>query len=239
MMSAHAESARPEAGGDRPARRLSPRRPGARATSALSLAGLCLLALALTWVVAYLLPAGQVRDATALHEFTLLSRPHVDAVANGLLNLLDPLPLTMAAAALIVVALARGRARLALAVGLVLAPAPLSAELLKPVLAHSHASVDPTHVFQASCLSGHAPAALALALCALLVAPDRLRPLVAGLGGLFVLSVGASLLILAWHLPSDVIGGYLLAGLWVALAVAGLRAADRSHASAGLTGAPV
>ena len=27
--------------------------------------------------------------------------------------------------------------------------------------------------------------------------------------------------------PSDVVGGYLLAGLWMALAVAGLRAAER------------
>ena len=238
-MSAHADSARGATGGKRPARRLSPRQRAPRAASALGLAGLCLAGLVLTWVVAYLVPAGQVRDATALHEFTLLGRPQVDTVANGLLNLLDPLPLTVAAAALIVVALARGRARLALAVGLVLALAPLSAELLKPLLAHSHASVDPTHVFQASWPSGHSTAALALAGCALLVAPDRLRPLVAGLGGLFVLSVGASLLILAWHLPSDVIGGYLLAGLWVALAVASLRVAERSRAHGALTRAPL
>src|ERR1700681_2488028 len=120
-MPAHTHSSRGAAGGDRPARRFSPRRRASRAASALGLAALCLVGLVLTWVVAYLVPAGQVRDATALHEFTLLGRPHVDTVANGLLSLLDPLPLTVAAAALIVVALARGRARLALAVGLVLA----------------------------------------------------------------------------------------------------------------------
>jgi len=34
-------------------------------------------------------------------------------------------------------------------------------------------------------------------------------------------------LILAWHMPSDVLGGYLVAALWTALAVAALRAADR------------
>jgi membrane-associated phospholipid phosphatase len=32
---------------------------------------------------------------------------------------------------------------------------------------------------------------------------------------------------LAWHMPSDVLGGYLVASLWMALAVAALRGADR------------
>ena len=41
------------------------------------------------------------------------------------------------------------------------------------------------------------------------------------LGALFAAAVGFSLLMLAWHLPSDVLGGYLVATLWAALAVAG------------------
>jgi membrane-associated phospholipid phosphatase len=32
---------------------------------------------------------------------------------------------------------------------------------------------------------------------------------------------------LAWHMPSDVLGGYLVATFWTALAVAAVRAADR------------
>jgi membrane-associated phospholipid phosphatase len=63
-------------------------------------------------------------------------------------------------------------------------------------------------------------------LCAVLVTPRRLRPLVAVLGGLFALAVGCSLLILAWHMPSDVLGGYLTATLWAALALAALRYTD-------------
>ena len=46
----------------------------------------------------------------------------------------------------------------------------------------------------------------------------------AAASGLFALAVGCALLILAWHMPSDVLGGYLVAVLWMALAVAGLRA---------------
>ena len=64
-------------------------------------------------------------------------------------------------------------------------------------------------------------------LSALLVTPRRLRPLVAVIGALFVIAVSVSLLILAWHMPSDVLGGYLVATLWAALAVAALRALDR------------
>ena len=49
----------------------------------------------------------------------------------------------------------------------------------------------------------------------------------ASIGAVFAVAVGCALLILAWHMPSDVLGGYLVAALWTALAVAALRAADR------------
>jgi membrane-associated phospholipid phosphatase len=206
------------------------RRPSAG--RALGIAGLCLLGLALTWVVAELVPAAQVRDATALHDFTLFSRPSVDHLASRLLTLLDPAPFLVAGAVLITVALARRRPRVALAVAAVLALAPLSAEMLKPLLAHPHASVAGTHINEASWPSGHSTAALALVLCAVLAAPARSRAVVAMVGALFAAAVGISLLILAWHLPSDVLGGYLVAGLWGSLALAGLRAADRRRGSA-------
>jgi membrane-associated phospholipid phosphatase len=197
------------------------------AASALGLAGLCLVGLALTWIVVALVPAAHVRDAVALHDFTLLSRPHVDAVANFLLDLLDPALFTLWAVLLIALALVRGRPRVGLAVACVMGLAPLTAEILKPLLAHPHAQVGHTYIDPASWPSGHATAAVALVLCAVLVAPTWLRPAVAALGGVFAVAVGCSLLILAWHMPSDVLGGYLVASLWMALAVAGLRAADR------------
>jgi membrane-associated phospholipid phosphatase len=54
-----------------------------------------------------------------------------------------------------------------------------------------------------------------------------MRPVVAIVGAAFAIAVGCALLILAAHMPSDVLGGYLVAILWTALAVAGLRAAER------------
>ncbi len=194
--------------------------------SALAIAALCLAGLAATWVVAALLPITHARDATTLYDFTRigLGRPRVDALANHLLDLLEPGLYTVWALILIGIALLRRRPRLALAITVVLPLAPLSAEVLKPLLAHPHAYSGVKDITAASWPSGHATAATVLALCALMAFPAALRPIVAALGTAFVFGVSCSLLILAWHMPSDVVGGYLLAGLWVSLAVACLRA---------------
>ena len=200
--------------------------------AALGVAALCLLALAVTWVVAELVPVVQVKDAALLNHFVLLGRPGVDSVANGLLDLLDPLPFVLWGVVLVGIALWRRRPRVAVAMALVLSLAPLTAETLKPMLAHPHVQIGLAHIDAASWPSGHATAAAALVLCAVLVVPARLRPLVTGLGVAFAAAVGCSLLILAWHMPSDVLGGYLVASLWMALAVAALRATDRRRPAA-------
>jgi membrane-associated phospholipid phosphatase len=201
--------------------RLSPR---AKVTLALSTAALCALAMAATWILAALVPATHLRDAILLYRFIELGRPGIDTAAGDLLELLNPLLYTIWALLIVAVALLRRRPRTALAVTVVLPAAPGIAEVLKPLLAHRHASVHGWWVGAASWPSGHATAAATLVLCALLVAPRVLRPTVAALGGLFVAAVGVSLLILAWHMPSDVLGGYLLAALCVSLAAAALSA---------------
>ena len=136
------------------------------------------------------------------------------------------------------VAIARERPRVALAVIALMALAPFTAETLKPLLAHPHDPIGAVSIGAASWPSGHSTAALALVLSAMLVAPPRLRPLVASLGAAFALVVGCSLLILAWHMPSDVhrrlprrraVGG---------AAVAALRAADRRWPSASAPSEP-
>jgi membrane-associated phospholipid phosphatase len=193
---------------------------------ALVVAALCLLGLAATWVIAALVPITHTKDAVALYDFTRLGRPRVDLLAERTLHLLEPGFYAIWALALVALALLRRR-RLALAMAVVLPLAPLSAEVLKPLLAHPHAYAGLNDITAASWPSGHATAATTLALCALLAAPPALRALVAALGTCFVFGVSVSLLILAWHMPSDVLGGYLLAGLWVSLALAAVRAGER------------
>jgi membrane-associated phospholipid phosphatase len=208
---------------------------------ALLVAGLCVVGLALTWILAELVPITHVKDAVALYDFTRLNRPLVEAPANVLLDLLYPPFFAAWGIVLVVLALRRRLPWVALAVAVVLPLAPLSAELLKPLLAHRHDQIGPKYIVNASWPSGHATAALTLAWCALLVAPPAHRRLVALLGVLFALAVGVALLVLAWHMPSDVVGGYLLATLWAALAFALLRASARDgsarrRASARLAG---
>jgi hypothetical protein len=55
-----------------------------------------------------------------------------------------------------------------------------------------------------------------------LVVPTARRPQAAAAGGAFVVGVVYSLLLLGWHYPSDVLGGFCIASAWMALAVAGL-----------------
>jgi membrane-associated phospholipid phosphatase len=208
---------------------LSSRRARARAGPGfpLGVACLCALALALVWVLAALVPATHFKDAVALQDFTLLSRPGVDSLAGFMLRLINPLLFVLWGLALVAFVLAQGRPRVAVAIVAVMSLAPISAGVLKPLLAHPHAQIGSIVPSAASWPSGHSTAALALVLCAVLAAPPRWRPLVGAIGAIYAVAVGVSLLILAWHMPSDVLGGFLLASLWMALAVAALRAAER------------
>lgn len=191
--------------------------------SALLLAGLCVAGLTLTWVFAALVPVTHERDALVLYDFTQLDSPLVEVPAKLLLDLLEPAFFVVWGLALVAVAVSRARPRVGLAVALVLSLAPLSAELLKPLVAHTHAQVEPLYITSASWPSGHATAVTALVWCALFVAPPGRRRVLAMAGVVLLAAVGCSLLVLAWHMPSDVLGGYLLGTLWAALALAVLR----------------
>ncbi len=195
-------------------------------TAPLMLAAGCAAALALVWCLAELVPAVHLRDATLLGHFMQLSGPRVNPALRTLLHLLDPTLYVLWGIALVALALARSRPRTALAVAVVLALSPLSAEVLKPLLSHGNAGYRGTQLGVSSWPSGHSTAALTLALCAVLAVPPRWRAVTAVIGILFAAVAGAGLLILAKHMPSDVVGGYLTATMWVALAVAALRAAE-------------
>jgi hypothetical protein len=67
---------------------------------------------------------------------------------------------------------------------------------------------------------------MSLALCAVLAVPARWRPAAAAAGGLFSLAVAYAILVLGWHFPSDVIGGFLVAALWTSFAVAAVAKLD-------------
>ncbi len=210
-----------------PRTRQSARTARADARGPLAFAALCALAMLALWAVAEHVYAVEIRDTALLRDFTRLDGQRVGDVCKVLLGLLEPLLYTIWGLALVLFAIARSRPRIAAAVVAVMALAPLSAELLKRALAHPHVTIGWTHIGAASWPSGHATAATALALSAVLVAPARWRrpALLAAIA--FMLAVGAALLIREWHLPSDVLGGYLLGSLFASLALAAVRASER------------
>jgi membrane-associated phospholipid phosphatase len=128
------------------------------------------------------------------------------------------------------VCLLRGRPRSAVAVIGLTAATSVSSQLLKLLLAHPRNPSSISYTLGPEALpSGHATAAMSLAMAGVLAAPRRARLAAAVIGSALALGVGASVIVVAWHYPSDVIAGYLLATGWALTFVALLYEADRRY----------
>jgi membrane-associated phospholipid phosphatase len=193
----------------------------ARARASLIGAGAGAVFLTLTWLAAFHTALGEHADRAVLPGFVGLQRPHVNALANLIAHICDPKPFVALAGLLVLLALLRGRPRIALAIAAILICANETTELIKPLVSTPRL-LPGNPIPERSWPSGHATAAMSLALCAILVAPGRLRPIVAVIGSAFAVAVSYSFLTLAWHYPSDVVGGFLVAGTWALLGVAAL-----------------
>src|SRR3954449_12729990 len=125
------------------------------------------------------------------------------------------------------VCLLRGRPRSAVAVIGLTAATSVSSQLLKVLLAHPRYPSSITYTLGPEALpSGHATAAMSLAMAGVLAAPRRARLAAAVIGSALALGVGAAVIVVHWHYPSDVVAGYLLATGWALTAVAGLYEAE-------------
>jgi membrane-associated phospholipid phosphatase len=194
----------------------------------------CLLAMGVVGLLALDSPGAHERDAAMLHGFIALDRARVHDTVDVVAHLADPAPYLAVGLVLIAIAVRRRRLWRAGTVAALLVLTGASTQLLKHLLAQPRfeAWLGAKQVGPAAWPSGHSTAAMTLALCAVLVAPVALRPLVAVCGGAFAAAVGYAVLVLAWHFPSDVLGGFLMAGTWTALAVAGLRIVEDRPAEA-------
>jgi membrane-associated phospholipid phosphatase len=201
-----------------------------RARYALGGAAAGVALLFIIWFAAFHIGVVQRADQAIFRGFIDLDqRPRVDGIASFIANLCDPNPFVWLGTIPVLVALARRRLAVALAIAGILLGANETTQLLKPLLAQPRADWllgGTASVAPDSWPSGHATAAMSLALCFVLAAPSRLRPLAAALGAAFAASVSYSFLTLGWHYPSDVFGGFLVAGTWTALSVAALSALD-------------
>ena len=199
-----------------------------RARTALAGAAAGVVLLAVVWYVSHYTGVGKRLDVNILTGFADLTRPGLDRVTNFVAGLCSPSPYVFLAALPVLVALIRGRVRVAAMIAIVLLCANETTELLKPLLAAPRDLY--LSGFDASWPSGHATSAMSLALTAVIAAPPRRRPGVATAMAAFAVAVSYSFLELEWHYPSDVLGGFLVAGTWTLLGVAGLSILDARRA---------
>ena len=198
-------------------------------------AAVCAFLFTAILVSVYHTAQGRWLDNAALEGFlSTLDTSREIRFADAIARICDPLPFALLASAVIGTALTRRSPRRAAAAAALLLGSAATTQILKPLLAEARFDghvvgfdhiVDPV-IAAPAFPSGHATAAMALTLAALIVVPRAWRPLTAALGVLFALAVGLAIVALAWHYPSDIVGGYLVATTWCLMSLAALRAAD-------------
>jgi membrane-associated phospholipid phosphatase len=212
----------------------------ARRPSVLAaLACACAIATVALWFAVNDLAAGRELDAVLRADIDGLFPNISPDLLRGARSLADALPFAIGAAGLVALAWLRGGRTLAIGAAILVLAANVTTQIAQPALAGSrHVDLGAVQVHEAaSWPSGHAVAAMLLALGAVVVAGARLRPVTALVGLVYALGVGAALVALGGHLPSDILAGYLVAAAFTtggAAAYAGLghRAApgpDRAH----------
>jgi membrane-associated phospholipid phosphatase len=193
-------------------------------------AAACVAAFLALLAVVYATEGGAAADERALQGFDGLERPRLAELADNVAQLADPLPFAVIGLVLVAIAVIRGYPLLGIGAGVMLLGANVTTQILKPLLANPRGMWGDYGIAAAAFPSGHATAAMSLALAAVVVAPGRLRPLVGIVGAGFAVSVGFAIVALDWHFPSDVAGGYLVASTWCFAVLAVMQSLGRAPA---------
>ena len=184
----------------------------------LRLSVLAILVCALVYVVALGTRWGLHADERAFPSgIGGLAWEHAHAALRRAVDTIHVATVVLAAVAVALTALLRRRFDLAAVAIATLAGANLTTHILKPLLAHADPlGGEAARSLEASFPSGHATAAMSLALVAVIVAPRRWRGWVSVIAAGYAACVGVGLVALVAHYPSDVVGGYLVACAWAA-----------------------
>lgn len=171
------------------------------------------------WAAAFHSEAAQDVDAWLLRAIGSLDNGPLEYFADVVVLAIQPVVYGTLCVAVVALSLWRRGPALAAATALILAGANLTTQALKPALAEPrfHAMLD-EQIAAESWPSGHATASAALGLALVLVYPRLRIP-----AAVFALTIGVAVVLDFWHYPSDVLGGYLVAGAWAAAAAALVR----------------
>jgi membrane-associated phospholipid phosphatase len=198
-----------------------------RTRNLLILAGGCAALFGVVLFCAYSFGPGRSLDQLGLSEFRLSDHGRGFSLPYRFVHFGNPLEVALITSALAALAIARGRPRVALVVIALVATTSISSQVLKAVLSHPRIAEDMGWLVGPQAFpSGHATAAMSLALAGVIAVPRSARLPAALLGAILAVGVGGSVIALGWHFPSDVFGGYLLAMGWTLVLLAFLNEAD-------------
>lgn len=141
-------------------------------------------------------------------------------------HLADTTPSALAGLAVVLVGAATTGPRASAAAAVILFGADASTKLLQGDFSEVREVAGVARVQQFP--SGHATASAALVLAAGVIASPRFRTAVVAVGLPYVAAIAGALLILAHHLPSAIVGGWLVALSWAGAAVALLNPGQRA-----------
>lgn len=189
----------------------------------LLLSSACGVAVLVVWWFFVLTLRGQLIDGLA-YEGANIGAWRVTSQFERILQIVSVEGVALAMGAVALTAILRRRLGLAVEAAIVIAGANLSTRVLKFHLLWRPDLMEGP-LTSNSYPSGHTTAAASAMVAALLVAPRRLRALIAALGAVVMLVFGYGTFVARWHRPSDVVGAYLVCFCWaiMALCVNGLR----------------
>ncbi|MCU1426692.1 MAG: phosphoesterase PA-phosphatase related protein [Actinomycetia bacterium] len=130
--------------------------------------------------------------------------------------------LAVAIGVLALLAFGRGRPRLAIVVGIATFGANLTSEVLKHFVLTRPVLLAHAPIVKNTYPSGHSTVAMSVAVAAVLVVPHRWRGTVGIVGFTYAAAIGVATVVVGWHRPSDVLGGYAVAIGWGAAAALSL-----------------
>ena len=202
---------------------------GGRWVSALLAAAGCAIGLFWTWLIAFGTDAG-VRADQRIYIELAERRPTWGAeFALDATRLGDPRWFLVLVCLALAIPLVRRRWLPAAAAAVVIVGANVTTQVLQELTyGDRHVLLMPRAYWP----SGHTTAVVSVALALLLGVPKPLRPLAAAAVVVAAGVMGWAVVVVASHLPSDVIAAVFVCGIWASLAVAGLDAvADRRSSS--------
>ncbi len=178
-------------------------------------------------------------DVRVLEGFMGLWGMPGTSLTGDFIGLFNPGSFALLSGSLVVAALVAKRYRPAAAAFTVMLGAGVTTQILKPLLAVQREYPAFHFMGPEAYPSGHTTAVMSLALALVIVAPSRWRGVAAAAGGLLTVAVVFSILVHAGHYPSDIIGGFLVAGGWAYLASAALSVEARPSVAGPIVGAAV